>query len=343
MRHAMTTLLVLLLLAGCSSDPLRNVEKLSQVELAENAPSAEALPDAAEGSEDGGFLTASDENAVPVATADVQRRGLLGFFRRKADSAQQAPARDASQGNVTSGPVPDAANSDAAGTVGARVISDSAGTEIASGADGVAPQPEAVQTAALTSQPAPERRSRGGFFSRLRGGGAGGGGSNASGASDGPQGSLDVTLPFGQVATLCNVPDRALGKLVERFPKSGRGYALFDSRPGDNAAHSWFLTGFDDGCARQFTAALAMFGAPEMHEQLRYGPAASLPYSATDTAYEQVKSRVCGARRGQPCGRKIDRLSQNTVFVSVYDRFGGSSTWKDMLLHDGDILAADFN
>lgn len=150
-------------------------------------------------------------------------------------------------------------------------------------------------------------------------------------------------LPYGRVARICGLSKGDLGQQVAQYPESRPRHRIYDSAPGNTAPHSFFITGFDDGCARQFTASLAVFGSVEMHEQLRYGlPDETLPYNATDKAYEKVKSRVCGVPRKKPCGRKVSRLDKSTVFVSFYERFGSNAKWSDLLLHDGDVLAQDF-
>ncbi|SMC81020.1 hypothetical protein [Primorskyibacter flagellatus] len=183
--------------------------------------------------------------------------------------------------------------------------------------------------------PAPaESRPEGGFFSRFFEGGS------AKGATQGGTVSNGQTLPYGEVGVLCGVSDRKLGKAIARHPERGRGYTLYDSAPGSTAPHSFYVTGFDDQCARQITGALVMFGSPSMHEQLRYGlPAESQPVSATDEAYETLKRRVCGAARGKPCGRGIARMEKNTVFVTIYENFASNPRWAELLLHDGELLA----
>jgi hypothetical protein len=88
--------------------------------------------------------------------------------------------------------------------------------------------------------------------------------------------------------------------------------------------------------------ALALFGSPTMHEQLRYGlPSKVQPYSLTDQAYEGIKRSVCGASKNKPCGEKITKLEKNTVFISMYDRIGSNASWSNILIHDGWVLAAD--
>lgn len=151
-----------------------------------------------------------------------------------------------------------------------------------------------------------------------------------------------TTLPYGTLARVCTLSNRQLGKRVERYPENRGTYTLYDSQPGNTAAHTFYLTGFDDGCARQFTAAMAIFGAPQTHEQLRYGlPSQVQPDSTTDAAYESLKSRICGVGRGKPCGSAMSRLARNTVFVSVYETFGSNTQWKTILLHDGEVVETD--
>ena len=59
-----------------------------------------------------------------------------------------------------------------------------------------------------------------------------------------------------------------------------------------------------------------MFGAPSMHEQLRYGqPSEEYPYSDTDKAYEKIKSQICRVGKRKPCGSAISRLERDTVFI----------------------------
>ena len=150
------------------------------------------------------------------------------------------------------------------------------------------------------------------------------------------------TLPFGEVGRVCDARGGRLGKEIARFPERGKGYRLHDSAPGSTSPHTFYVTGFRDGCPRQFTAALALFGAPSLYEQLRYGEAAeNHSRSATDKAYEKVKSRVCGVSRRKPCGRKIKSLERDTVFISVYERFEDNARWADILVHDGAVLAAN--
>lgn len=149
-------------------------------------------------------------------------------------------------------------------------------------------------------------------------------------------------LPYGQVARICGLPKREFGKQIAQYPERSPVHFIYDSNPGNARPHTFYITGFADGCARQFTASMAMFGPVALHEQLRYGlPAEVQPYSDTDKAYEAVKARVCGVPRQKPCGSKVSRLDRSTVFVSIYERFGSNPHWTNLLLHEGDILAQD--
>ncbi|QFT96834.1 hypothetical protein FIU85_05945 [Roseovarius sp. THAF8] len=201
-----------------------------------------------------------------------------------------------------------------------------------------------VETASLTPpetygatrevERTPQRR---GLFGLL-----GGGGSDTPAEGATSEVAPGTVLPYGKVARICGLSDRQMGKRVETLPEGRGRYALYDSAPGSTALRSFYLTGFDDGCARQFSAAVAVLAGAESHEQLRYGlPAEVQPYSTTDKAYEDLKSRVCRVGRGKPCGTRINRLERDTVFVSIYERFGSNAQWNTVLVHDGAVVAQD--
>lgn len=195
-----------------------------------------------------------------------------------------------------------------------------------------------------TSEPEPQdttetgqRSRRGGLLGLLSRGPSGGASAEAQAVSEIAPGEV---LPYGRVARICGLSKEQMGKRIAAYPEQSPVYVLFDSDPGNTGPHTFFLTGFDDGCARQFTASVAVFGTVEMHEQLRYGlPAELHPYGETDKAYEELKSKLCGVPRGAPCGDKVVRLSKRTVFLSIYERYTENAQWSDLLLHDGDVLA----
>lgn len=146
---------------------------------------------------------------------------------------------------------------------------------------------------------------------------------------------LGTALRFGEVARLCGTPARQLGTVVE---KAG-GFSLIDSQPAASGPRPHYLSGFKDGCVRQFTASYVLISAPDSYEILRYGPAGkTLPITSVAKAYETIKSKVCNVRAGKPCGRSIGRLSRKTIFITAYERFGGGD-WLSMLLHDGKLEA----
>ncbi|TNF20259.1 MAG: hypothetical protein EP318_11325 [Rhodobacteraceae bacterium] len=170
----------------------------------------------------------------------------------------------------------------------------------------------------------------------------GDGASARGGAGQPPSVPAGTLLSFGEVKPVCDLPEARRGKQIQAFPERRAAYRLYDSEPGRTTPHPFYITGFADGCARTFTAVVALFGAPEMHEMLRYGlPAEVQPYSAADRAYEQIKSRICRVGRAQPCGAKIAKIEKDTVFVSVYEAYGGTSRWLEMLLHAGEVMASD--
>jgi hypothetical protein len=303
-------------LAACASDPLKDVEKLSDVKLAEEAPVAEiaAAPEPM-AMETGGFLrglfrkgvaleAVPEEAVAAVAVPAVEeappKKGLFGFLKAKAEAA---PVEEAPVGET--------------------------------------PVDETVEVAALAE---PEAPAKAGVFGFLKAKPK----TEAKAApvlmkeaasEDVPQG---VVMPVGKVGRLCGVSERDLGKAVESYPERSARYRLYDTVPDSAVARTMFVSGFADGCLRQFTGALAMFGSAELYEALRYGPVGkTLPKGETDAAYEGVKAKVCGVAAGKPCGRGLAKLERETVFVNVYQTLGDNSSWGTLLLHDGAVVAAD--
>ncbi len=341
-------------LSACG-DPLRNFEDVSDVTFAEEEP-VSVVPTQAEVNRKGGFLSRvwrqPEDSQVPKNTpqlaplpqeteapasadADViavaepaeiiavaepspepapKSRGLLSWLAGQAPKPE-APAEpgfavDAEKVQVLTDPVEEA--------------------KVETEAN--------VQLASLTPEeqlPKPETK-RSGLFSR---------GEQKQTlprrqASNSPDVPYGIVLEFGTVGRVCEARSKPLGAKIETSGNRGQTYTLYDSVPGATGPRTFYVTGFSDKCPRQFTAALALFGAPQMHEQLRYGrPAVTYPYSETDRAYENIKSRVCGVGPRKPCGSKIDRLSRDTVFISTYERFTDNGRWADLLVHDGQVVA----
>ena len=393
-------------LAGCG-DPLREVPRLDEVPVAEEAGQAEIMAS--------GSSEALPEVDVPEAPeAGTPNRGFLGFLRRQADAAKAQEAE-------ASTPAPKEATGDSVQTtdvsapdnVAAPVVDENAAPVMATVSEigpeigpEVGPEigPESSMASQTSAPQAAQPRQRRGLFGMLRGRGktepapesanaapeatdAGedavielaaaeverpdpapetaveeqparrglfGGGRAARGAEeaappplpdnapDAQVVSLGTRLPYGQIARVCNVRPAQLGAKTQSYPERGKGYDLYDSAPGSTAARTFYMTGFKDGCARQFTAALVIFGSVETWEQIHYGAAAKVqPMSNTDHAYERVKSRVCRVSKGKPCGSRLRAMSRDTVFVSVYERFDSNPRWKNILLHKGTVAAVD--
>ena len=117
-----------------------------------------------------------------------------------------------------------------------------------------------------------------------------------------PPGTL---LPYGALARVCDLRGADLGTEVARYPERGQGYRLYDTNPTSTGLRTHFVTGFKDNCARQFTAALAIFGKTETHEAVRYDRSnRDLAFTETDTAYETLKSRVCKVGQREPCSER---------------------------------------
>ena len=262
-------------------------------------------------------------DAEPIAATGTNRRGVLGWLRRAADGQAPVPENDG--------------------------IAEPETAPILSSVAGLAVEPEkaaevldGVEVAALdTSDLAPEPAKRRGLFGLRSRREPSNTQENPRTGPDARDVALGTVLPFGEIARVCDAKARDMGKVVARAARKGIGYAMYDSAPDTPTPRTFYVTGFDDNCPRQFTAALALFGEPVMHEQLRYGlPARDFPYSDTDKAYEDVKARVCRVGRKKPCGLRIDRLEKTTTFVSVYENFGENARWNDILLHDGEVVAA---
>ncbi|GAA4225408.1 hypothetical protein GGQ68_003342 [Sagittula marina] len=294
-----------LVLTACAGDPLRDVPRLADVEVAEADGQAGVMAPDGETAADTLPQAATSESAAP-------RRGLLGMLKRQADAAKSR--------------TPD--------------VTDAAEAALDDTSTDAAPEPE--QVVMVAPKPTPRKSGLARLFGASGGSSGGGRGGPKPGAPDYEQVPLGTRLPYGEIARVCGVSNSELGQATQSWPEGGNSYTLYDSAPGNTGAHIFYMTGFGDDCARTFTAALVMFGSPETWEQIHYGPAgASLPVSATDSAYEDVKSGFCRVKRGEPCGKRLPALEKHTVFVSVYERFEDNTRWKNILLHDGEVVAID--
>lgn len=314
MRRAYLIPFVLALLAGCA-DPLAGIERLSEVELAPEAPVTSAVPPAEEVSGDGFLVRVLRRETSGGTVSQGASPSRLALLRPRGRSDHgRAPATRAVVARAAPGSSNDAARP-RRGLLGLIAA---------------APAPTATEPSERTAAMVDPAKRRGIF--------AGLAASADAGADD--EVPYGTKLPYGEVARVCGARHREMGRKVERAPVKGRGYTLFDSAPDTTGPRTYYVTGFSDGCPRQFTAALAVFGPPQMHEQLRYGlPSDLYPYSDTDKAYEQIKRQVCGVGRQKPCGNKIKALERRTVFISTYENFGVNARFGDILLHDGTIAA----
>ena len=203
--------------------------------------------------------------------------------------------------------------------------------------------PEDAIAAALAIAAAPTE-TEGGFLSGLFA--RSGSNSDTEAAAARPRTGPDArVIPFGEsvaygeIATVCDAPRGQLGSEVANVS----GYKIFDSAPNGTAMRAHYITGFDDGCARQFSAALSLTGDVGTHEVVRDLPTnRNVPYSATSNAYEAIKASVCRVSHGTPCGSRLDSLAGNTTFVTAYEKFGAHPRWVEILLHDGEVKAIDF-
>lgn len=291
--------IALLGLAACG-DPIADIPRLSEQDLPENTPTAEAL--AAQEAQDGGLIQQLMKSEADVVAA--------------VDAETPENAKPASRGGFLA------------------ILTGQPSKEEVVKVALADPQAMTSQKASVSATPSEETETQSrGLFGMAAVKGA------DSAASEVAPGTK---LPFGKVARVCGMTNAQMGKKIAQYPEKRPRHKIYDSDPGNIAPHSFFITGFDDRCVRQFTASLAVFGSVAMHEQLRYGlPAEVQPYSDTDKAYETVKSRVCGVPRRKPCGNKVKKLDSSTVFISIYERFGSNSHWANLLLHNGQVLAQD--
>lgn len=156
--------------------------------------------------------------------------------------------------------------------------------------------------------------------------------------------ALGETLPFGVVGVSCEVRPKDMGTRVDQFPNSGAAtWRIYDTNPSSTTPRTQFITGFKDGCARQVTAALILFGAPSLHEVHRYAKTRSkVSWSKADDSYEVIKTKVCGVARQMPCPEeKIAKLETQMAFVSVYKQFGDAKGWLELLLHNGKVATKE--
>lgn len=315
------TAVALALLAGCG-DPLQDVERLGDVELAEEAEAAQAVE------------APSAPDARPLFA-----RLLTPKDAPEASAAPDGAAADAYEAPNTKDPVTEAAKQEQSAPQApkkrgffarlsakenARAPQVSKSKPLESGA-------ELVEAALTSGDDEPAKEPSTGLFSRKK-----------AARLTGPD-ALEIApgaqLPFGQIARVCALQRSELGKQVERSGGGKGKYRLYDSFPNSTGMRPFYITGFDDGCPRQVNAAMAIFGSAQQYEALRANKALST--GAADKAYDKARRQTCRAKVGKDCGAQARKLEKETAFLTVYDRFGTAQNWRDILLHDGAVLAMD--
>jgi hypothetical protein len=147
------------------------------------------------------------------------------------------------------------------------------------------------------------------------------------GAMELPEVAPGQALAFGEMAVVCDMPEASMGPAIE----ANGPYVIHDTAPNTAAPRVHYVTGFADGCARQVTAALALFGDLSTYETMRASGATGR--SSVDAAYEVVRREVCGT---SACAS----LAEDTVFLSVYPALGAPDS-AEILLHAGEVVAAE--
>ncbi len=145
-------------------------------------------------------------------------------------------------------------------------------------------------------------------------------------------------LPYGQFAKVCNLPTNKLGRKVHE----AGGFTLYDTNFGSTKLRTHYVTGFRDKCVRKFSAALATFGDPYLHEFIHYRQRRP-KLSDLDKEYEAIKARVCKAPTLKRCEKNQAELINSTTFLSLYPKFGTSGERATILLHRGYRYAEDFS
>lgn len=143
------------------------------------------------------------------------------------------------------------------------------------------------------------------------------------------------------MARACYLRKGDLGAAVaSREPGQG-GFALHDPKGGTVQPRTQYVSGFRDGCPRQFTAVLAIFGDATTHRAQRFSVASKgLAFTAVDRAYEVIRASVCRAPVGSKCPEsRAAKLERSLTFVSLYEGFGRASQWGDVLRYNGQVIA----
>lgn len=332
MRHILLGLAVAAVLSGCG-DPLRDVTRLNDVAVADGAASVAQTP--AEARNAGGGLFGRLLNRQPD---DPTNAAVEAALENAAVTVNGTEIATENPIIIDATPEPAQERRGLFGLFGGNSASTAAPelevTEVIEDPTAAEVVAAAVPASAL-AQPEPERRGFAGLFRRNPDRATPRSGPDANDISAGS------VLPFGQIARVCGLRANELGQQVD----AAAGYRIYDTIPNSTAPRPFYITGFDDNCARTFTGAVVVTGDAETHEFVRYRPSNErIAYTTTDNAYEALKASVCRVGRGQPCGERRTRLDRNTQFITVYNFFGGTfssvpTEWAQILVHDGDVLA----
>lgn len=296
----------------------------------------EVVNASAESSEAGNASVVADADAAPISNAVMAAQaspapkksgGLFAFLRAKDKGATPTPnaAREADPSASQEAVPADLVDPD---TLLAE--KDAAGPDVAT-PDATTPD-ATIQTAAV-------KPKRAGLFAGLLR-------PRANAAPAAPVSTSTVSpgevLPFGQVGIACEAKPARAGKLVDKFPvDTAARWKVYDTDADSTAPRTHFITGFADGCPRQVTASLVLFGSAGMHEVHRYADdRKKAAWSDADNAYEVIKAKACGVKKKKPCpSDKIGGLDSRLAFVSVYQSFGGKETWLELLLDNGALVS----
>ena len=341
-------------LLGACADPLADVAKISEVELQAEPAQVDALAAPVDTNDTRPLfqrLLGKKAEAEPEAAVEpsVDQDAITQAVEGAVEASEEAPTVESAEAEVAAVPVaaPEAdAKPKLFGFLKPKPENTQADAVVVADAEKIAPEDaqndeaEIVQ-ASLSVEPAKSpsvsaaKSERSGFKGLFSG--------RKAAVLTGPDAQLvtpGTALGFGTIARVCALKKSDLGREVERSSDGKGKFRLYDSAPGSVLPRAFYITGFDDGCPRQVTAALAMFGDVAQHEALRYGEASKgKPWSETDKAYEKVKRQVCKAGKGKPCGAKLKTLEKSTSFVTVYNTFVGAQSWRNILLHDGSVVA----
>ncbi len=338
-------------LAACS-DPLADVPKFADVELQDTSVQVDAVAVPVDASDTRPlFQRLLGKKEAPVVEAPAVETPAESATETTAETTTRTSDAPATQDEAIAAAVAEAApvsapaptedpKSKLFGFLKPKAQKEPALAELAD-PEKIAPAKEAtIVQASLQAEPEAnpsvtaekERSAFKGLFGKRK-----------AAALTGPDAALvepGIALPFGVIARVCKLKKSEMGREVERSSDGKGKFRLYDSAPGNTAMHTYYITGFDDGCPRQVTAALAMFGDVARHEFLRYGEhSKGQSWSETDTSYEKIKRKVCKVGKGKPCGSNLAKLEKSTSFLTVYSAFVGAPTWRNILLHDGSVVA----